>query len=258
MSRGIETAASGMVGMMALNDVLANNLANVNTPGFKQSNVTFKSIQDIVLKKSNNSSDDKNKTTVIGSISLGSTADTIAMDFRQGGIKNTTNPLDLAIDGKGFFEVKTPDGTLYTRNGSFKRLSDGTIGTNDGYILMGEGGKPINLKDIDVDKVIVNSDGSIVINNQIANKIKISEFKDVYKLQPVGNSLFKLTDPSDKPSEAKHCDVIQRALESSNASVVETMVSSITGMRTYDSLAKVIEANKSTLSKAVNEVGRLK
>jgi flagellar basal-body rod protein FlgF len=266
MTRGIETAASGMVGIMALNDVLANNLANINTPGFKQSNVTFKSVQDVILKKSDISKGEDNAAP-LGSISLGSTTDAVAIDFRQGGIKFTSNPLDLAIDGKGFFEVQTPDGTAYTRNGSFKRLSNGTIATNEGYLLLGapDGNgksKPIELKDTNVDKVIVNSDGSIVIDGQIANKVKIVEFKDVYKLQPEGNSLYKFVDPTNdpknKPHEAKHCQVSQRALEASNANVVETMVNSIAGMRTYDSLSRVIDSEKNILGKTVNEVGRLK
>lgn len=268
MVRGIDTAASAMVGIMALNDVLANNLANVNTPGFKQSNVTFKSVQDVILNKSDISSgNNQENNKPLGSISLGSSADTIAIDFRQGGLKNTSNPLDLAIDGKGFFEIQTPEGPAYTRNGSFKRLSDGRIATTDGYPLQGVPGpdgknKPIILSDTDLQKMMVNSDGSIEANGQIVGKIKIVEFKNVYNLQPVGNSIFKFNDPTNNPQNkpvlGKNFDLSQRALESSNANVVETMVNSITGMRTYDSLSKVIEANKATLGKAVNEVGRVR
>lgn len=266
MVRGIDAAASAMVGMMTLNDVLANNLANVNTPGFKQSNVTFKSIQDAILNKSDISSN-KEDNKQLGSISLGSTADSTAVDFRQAGIRTTSNPTDFAIDGKGFFEIKTANGTAYTRNGSFKRLSDGRIATQEGDIvqcitLPDKKTKDLVLKDVELEKMMVNSDGGIDINGQIDRQIKIVQFKDVYNLSPVGNSTFIFNDPTNnpqnKPTLGKGYELMPKALESSNANVVETMVNSITGMRTYDSLAKVIEMNKSTLSKAVNEVGRLK
>jgi flagellar basal-body rod protein FlgG len=257
MVRGIDTAASAMVGITALNDILANNLANINTPGFKQSNVTFKSIQDVVLKRSDSSNSGNNNTPAVGTISLGSVVDSNAVDFRQGGIKSTSNPLDLAIDGKGFFEIKTPNGTAYTRNGSFKRLSNGEIATNEGYILQGNNG-PIKLENKDLQKLMVNSDGTIEYEGEVINKVKVVEFKNVYDLQPVGNSIFKLNNSQNKPELAKHFELTQKALENSNSNVVETMVNSITGMRTYDSLAKVIETNKNTLGKAVNEVGRLR
>lgn len=270
MLRGMEAAASAMAGVTVMNDILANNLANVNTPGFKQSNVTFKSIQDVVLNRMNNSSQDNsgNMTAPLGVISIGSTVDSAPVDFRQGGIKMTSNPLDFAIDGKGFFEIKTPDGnTAYTRNGSFKRLSDGRIATMDGSIVQSvtmpdKQTKDLVLKDEDITKMVVNSDGSIDLNGQISNKLKIVQFKDVKNLTPIGNSVFKFSDPTNNPENkpvlGKNFELSQRALESSNANVVETMVSSIEGMRTYESLSKVIEANKGTLSKAVNEVGRLK
>ncbi|MDD3014315.1 MAG: flagellar hook-basal body protein [Candidatus Gastranaerophilales bacterium] len=269
MARGIETAASAMVGIMALNDTLANNLANVNTPGFKQSNVTFKSVQDVILNKSvvSKGNENNNNTTPLGVISLGSTVDSTSVDFRQGGIKVTSNPLDLAIDGKGFFEIKTPNGTAYTRDGSFKRLSDGRIATIDGNILQcvtlpDKKTEDLVLKDTEIEKLKINTDGNIDIDGQINSKIKIVQFKDVYKLTPVGNSIFMFNDPTNNPQNkpvlGKGFELTQRTLEASNANVVETMVNSITGMRTYESLARVIDANKNTLGKAVNEVGRLK
>jgi len=267
MVRGIQTAASAMVGVMALNDTLANNLANINTPGFKQSNVTFKSIQDVILNKTLSGNGNKDNTAPVGTISLGSVVDSNAVDFRQAGIKVTSNPLDFAIDGKGFFEIKTPNGTAYSRNGSFKRLSDGRISTQDGDIvqcitLPDKQTKDLVLKEEEFNKLKVNSDGSIDINGQIDRKIKIVQFKDVYKLTPIGNSTFIFNDPTNNPQNkpvlGKNYELSQRALESSNSNVIETMVNSITGMRTYDSLAKVIDANKNTLSKAVNELGRLR
>jgi flagellar basal-body rod protein FlgG len=268
MVRGIDTAATAMVGILALNDTIANNLANINTPGFKQSNVTFKSIQDVVLNKSSNSKDvSKNNAAPLGTISLGSTVDSTAVDFRQGGIKVTSNPLDFAIDGKGFFEIKTSNGTAYTRNGSFKRLSDGRVATMDGSIvqcltLPDKKTQDLVLKDTELEKLKVNSDGSIDIDGEINKKFKVVQFKDVYKLTPIGNSTFIFNDltnnPQNKPVLGKGFELTQRALEASNSNVVETMVNSITGMRTYESLSRVVDANKNTLSKAVNEVGRLR
>jgi flagellar basal-body rod protein FlgG len=268
MLRGIDTAAQAMIGITAMNDVLANNLANVNTPGFKQSNVTFKSIQDVVLNKMNSSGENTENTAPLGIISIGSTVDSTPVDFRQGGIKVSSNPLDFAIDGKGFFEIKTPNGdTAYTRNGSFKRLNDGRIATMDGSIvqcitLPEKETKDLVLKETDINKMVVNSDGSMDIDGQLTKKLKIVQFKDVTTLTPTGNSIFKFSDttnnPQNKPVLGKNFELSQRALETSNANVVETMVNSITGMRAYESLSKVIEINKTTLGKAVNDVGRIR
>ncbi len=257
MVRAIDAAASGMISQMNLNDILANNLANINTPGFKQTMAAFKDIKEASVNEitpSKGYETDKK----IGTVSLGSMLDSTWIDFRQGGMKTTGNKLDLAVNGRGFFTVQTPDGLAYTRNGSFTVNSKGSITTTDGHLLMGERGPLIiDIQNAQVNNITVNSNGEILHDGQSVGKIKISDFKDLQSLQAFGNSLYKPLN--NQPAiNAENFEIKQGALESSNANVVETMVNSIQGQRTYDALAKVVETTSRSLSKSINEVGRIK
>ncbi len=260
MVQGIDTAASGMVSVLALNDILANNLANINTPGFKQSIATFKNFQDVLVNQMDASKDNQKNSEEPGSISTGNTLDSTTLDFKQGGIKATGNPLDLAINGDGFFVVETPDGEAYTRNGNFVRSQDGTITTIDGFALAGENGSiSLDLKNAGMKDLKIDSQGNIELKGQQIGKIKIVDFQDRNVLEPIGNSLLKPSNgQAGSPIDAANFELNQGTLESANSNVVECMVNSITGMRTYETLGKIIESANRTLGKSVNEVGRIK
>ena len=256
MVKGIETAASGMIGIMNLNDIISNNLANVNTPGFKQSVAAFKSFKDVMVNKMDSSNGyTKHTKESLGTISSGSAIDQTVMDFKQGAVQITGNPLDIALEGKGFFTIQTPNGLAYTRNGSFVKNSNGEITTTEGYPLMGQGG-PITLNNNSND-VKINSDGTVLVNNQSTGKLKIVDFNDTSTLQAIGNSLYKPTN-GQAPIAATSCQVKQGALESSNSNVIECMVNSINASRTYETLSKVIDSNNKSLTQAINTVGRIR
>src|ERR1035437_2973011 len=154
---GIESAVNGMIGVQNWNDVITNNLANVNTPGFKSSMLAFKNIQDMAInQRLPNSSDSE----YIGNLSAGGVVDSTMLDMRQGSIQVTGNKSDLAISGKGFFTVKTPNGDAYTRNGSFIKNSDGLLTTTDGYPVLGQKG-PINIGSKTAQDINIASDGTI-------------------------------------------------------------------------------------------------
>lgn len=258
MTRGIDAAATGMASMLIFNDVLANNLANVNTPGFKQSISTFKNFQDVMVNQLDASKGYQTDKPAIGTVSAGCVVDSTVLDLKQGSIKVTGNPLDLAINGDGFFTVKTPNGEAYTRNGRFIRLTDGTVATTEGYALMGESGPiKLDLSNIKSRDILVDEKGTVRLNDQIIDKLKIADFKDKKSLAQIGNSAIVSTI-NEKPVEAGNFKITQGGVESSNANVVECMVNSITGSRIYETMAKIIESDNKTLSKAVNEVGRMK
>jgi len=257
MTRGIEAAAAGMVSVVNWNDIIANNLANINTPGFKQTLVSFKDIKELDANQID-AAKGYNKTK-IGNLSAGSLLDSTVFDFKQGSIKQTGNPLDLAINGDGFFVVKTPEGEAYTRNGSFIRRDDGIITTVDGYQLIGESGNPINfnINNTKGQEIKIGKDGTVLIGKEIMDKLKIVDFTDKKNLEAQGNSLFKPAN-NEAPIKAAGFEVNQGSLEMANSNAIESMVNSIHGMRTYETLAKVIETDNRTLSKTVNEVGRIK
>jgi flagellar basal-body rod protein FlgG len=202
--------------------------------------------------------DGKTSQQNIGTISTGSTLDSTVLDLRQGGINTTGNPLDMAINGNGFFTIKTPNGLAYTRNGSFIRLNDGTLATNQGYPVMGEKGEiKLSLEKVKSKDVLVDENGTVRLKDQVLDKLKIVDFNNKKSLTQIGNSLMT-SATGERPKAANGCKVVQGGVETSNANVVECMVSSITGSRIYESLAKVIETDNRTLSKTVNDVGRMK
>ena len=257
MTIGIDAAAKGMNGIMTLNDVLANNLANINTTGFKKSNVAFKNFQDILVNQIGTSG---NKQAQYGKVSAGSVVDSATIDFQQGVIKNTGNPLDLAINGDGFFEVKTPAGTAYTRNGSFIIGDKGQITTIDNYPLMGEKGPiTLDLKNKQVKDIQIDAQGRIQLDGNEVAKIKIVDFKNKNSLQQEGASLFVPSNGQNPvPVNTAKSSVVQGSLEDSNANSIETMVNSLKGMRIYDSLAKTIETSNKTLMRDIDSVGIIK
>lgn len=258
MLRGIESAKEGMLGAMTLNDVLANNLANINTPGFKQSKAVFKDIHDIMIKQVSNKNTGDEQSVNLGSISAGSNLDTTVFDFKQGSLKITGNPLDIAISGNGFFTVKTPSGEAYTRNGNFILNQKGEITTQEGYPVIGSGGPiTLDIKASDLQNINITAKGDIEVNKKIVNRLQIADFPNKNILKAMGDSLY-VPNGNVRPQQANSYQLTQGSLETSNGNVVETMISSITGMRTYDALAQNIQTQSKMLGKSVTEVGAVR
>jgi len=261
MVNGIKAAAAGMMAQQLNIDVIANNLANVNTPGFKEFVPVFKDISERILnEKSNNGIDSQNKA--IGSLSAGSTLDATILNFKQGSIEKTDNKLDFAIQGQGFFAVQTPGGVAYTRNGSFMVNEQGVLTTKDGLPVLDENNTPLNVTagntntQVSLNKLNVAEDGKIFLGKQPVGTLKIVEFENPTALTPTGNALYKNeTNATEQPSTSRIC---QGYIEGSNANVIGSMINTIAATRTYESLAKVVKTSEETLSKAVNDVGRLR
>jgi flagellar basal-body rod protein FlgG len=257
MVRGIDIAASGMVNIINLNDILANNLANVNTPGFKQLIPTFRNIFDADVNVK--AQGEQQSPSKIGTLSIGSLLDTTQLDFRQGSLKKTDGSLDAALNSRGFFAVQTKDGICYTRNGCFQISQDGELITLAGDKVLGGGGGSISidLAGNSSSDVKIMADGRIMMKQEEVGKLKVVDFDDYSKLQMYGNTLFKPVNEEVKPKDLEKYTVTQGYLETSNSNIIESMINSITGNRTYESLSKVISATDNTLRKAVNDVGRV-
>lgn len=259
MVSGINAAASGMMAQQLNIDVISNNLANVNTPGFKELIPVFKNISEIDLKEKNQENN-FNQEKNIGKLSAGSTLDSTIIDLKQGSLRKTDNKLDFAINGEGFFTVGTDNGDSYTRNGSFTLKEDGTLVTKDGFPVLNQSGSAIKIdtSSTNIDKLNVNEDGTIFLGKQAIDKLKIVDFKNPTDLVAAGNSLYKTANNDITPVEAKKGKIEQGFVEGSNSNVIETMINTITATRTYESLAKVVKTTEMTLDKAVNDVGRVK
>lgn len=247
MIRGIYTGASGMLAESMRTDVISNNLANVNTAGFKKDVAVTKDFASMLITRIN----DGANAPVIGSLGVGVMVDEIATNHSTGMMKNTGNDFDVAIEGKGFFTVETPQGVRYTRNGTFAKNIQGELITQDGYRVLGQNG-PIRIQG---SKMVVGNDGGISVDNQLVGKLQLVEFDNEKQLTKEGSSLFAL--PPGQKVKPGTGGVRQGFLEMSNVNVISEMVNLISNYRTYEINGKVVQSHDQLIDKAVNEVGRL-
>ena len=261
MIRGLYTAATGMNSMQHQIDVTSNNIANVNTTGFKQDRAEF---QDLMYETLNYTAGQTTQTTMNPTgidVGLGVRISGVQKNFTEGDLKLTSNPLDLAIQGKGFFPITLPSGeTAYSRNGAFKLNSEGTIVNGSGYPLSPEIVVPDNVTDLTIakDGTVTATDpqtGDVVDLGQIA----IADFINPAGLTPLGESLFMQSDASGdplegNPTEEQFGSIQQGMIELSNVKLVNEMVDLITAQRAYEANSKAITTTDSML----DTVNRLK
>jgi flagellar basal-body rod protein FlgG len=245
MNSGMYSAVSGNISTMQRMDVITHNLANINTYGFKKDRMVFES----VLK------DAKIPTDAGGRVTDGPViADfTIVTDFSPGSAKQTGNPLDISLDGDGFFVINTPDGKAYTRQGNFQLDSANRIVTSEGYELQGDGG-PITIKG---GKLEIDTKGAVFVDGQQVGTINVVDFPKPYNLQKIGSSLFVPSDPSAGEQPAVDTRVKQGSIEESNVQTISEMVLLIENCRAYEQCVKTIQSYDQMASKAANDLGRV-
>ena len=250
MSGAIYMAASGAITQQMRLEVLSNNLANVNTVGFKEDRAIFKIPETPESKKNSEQEllEDKKKIR-LSSLQEFSTL----TDFSQGKLKITSNPMDLALEGKGFFCIQTPGGVQYTRNGNFTLNSNGNLVTQEGYAVLGDSGEIT----INGDNFTVDSEGKISVDGNDIETLKIVDFTFPYNLKKTGNTSFIPADSNIKEIKAEDVKVNQGANEMSNISAIKLMTEMIEVQRAFESYQKVIQSIDTVTSQAVNEVGKL-
>ncbi|HVN48882.1 MAG TPA: flagellar basal-body rod protein FlgF [Bacteroidota bacterium] len=246
MIKGIYSSSAGMQPRMTRMEVVANNLANIDTTGYKRDNVFFKMVKENLAagekNGSQNAENDVQEQT----------------DFSSGALKQTNNTFDLAVTGNAFFTVETPNGLRYTRNGNFNLAMDGTIVTNQGYPVLGTEGK-IQLPDIQKlsqGDVTIDEEGVVNVDNKVVGKLRLAVFDDTASLQKDGSSMFIADTPERSITTEDHVTVQQGFLEESNVDAVEEMVSMIQLSRDFEADQKAIQSQDSSLEKAM-DVGRV-
>ena len=261
MIRALYTAASGMNAQQANIDNVAHNLANVNTVGFKKSRVEF---EDLVYQQTKAPGAPTSATAEapIGlETGLGVRSVATSRDFSSGNMRSTSGPLDLAIEGGGFFQVQMPSGeTAYTRSGAFHLNAEGALVTNEGYHVEPQISIPPNATAITVSKDgIVSASIPGQSASQQLGTIEVATFQNPAGLKAVGGSLYQASSASGEPTVgAPGADargtIAQGYVEDSNVSVVEEMVNMILGQRAYEASSKVIKAADEMLSQVNNLV----
>ena len=257
MIRGVYTAASGMIVESLRNDVIANNLANVDTAGYKRDVAISKDFASLLLRRIN----DGKEAPEIGSMGVGAVVDRVSTIHTDGPLKLTNNQLDVAISGNGFFAIETPAGVRYTRNGAFTRNVQGELVTHEGKRVLGVNNQPIllgaaNVANASAQAPSISQDGRVYIDNLEVGQLQLVEFADPQRqLDKEGYSLFKA--PEGVTGQPFTGQITQGVLEMSNANVVTEMVNMIAGQRAYDINAKVVQSHDELMDKAVNSVGAL-
>ncbi len=259
MIRSLWTAATGMTAQALNVDVIANNLANVNTSGFKRGRANFQDLMYQQLKTAGADASSAGTEIPTGlQVGMGVRAAGIENVFLQGSFQQTSNPLDLAIEGRGFFEIQMPDGEpAYTRAGAFSMDSQGRIVTPDGNVLQ----PAINIPP-DALSITVSSDGTVSVEqpgglNTVVGQIQLADFSNPAGLKLLGDSMYQSTNSSGEPttgtaSENGLGSIGQGMLEMSNVNIVEEMVNLIAGQRAYEMNSKAVKASDEMLHIANN------
>ena len=271
MSKGIYTAVSGAIAQSAKLDTIANNLANVNTPGFKRDQQVFKEYLTAYEKQPNTITVPRIPASIEsfydvngGDMSFVDSAGTYT-NFEQGTLKNTGNKFDLAIEGDGLFEVSTPQGVRYTRAGDFTVNNEGTLVTKQGFPVLRDGGVgapaagreiKFNLSQADVS---ISPQGEVFDGKNTLGKLALMKVGNKDALRKVGANMYTLKDNIDAQlASASESKVSQGMLEGSNVNIVREMTDMITATRTFESTQKAIQAYDTMNGKSVNEIPKLK
>jgi len=258
MIRALNSAATGMEAQQLLIDTISNNLANVNTTGFKKSRVGFQDLIYQTLKAGATTASGEASSSAI-QVGHGSRTISTQSDFSQGEPIATQNPTDLTINGTGFFQVTMPDGSLaYSRDGSFELSADGLLVTSDGYPVEPEIMLPQDTASISIDSTGIVS--VLLIGDtepQEVGQIELARFINPAGLESLGQNLLKPTVASGTPMVAAPGSeglgtLLQGYLEGSNVEVIEEMVNMIVAQRAYEINSKAIKTAEDMLTVASN------
>ncbi len=267
MHRGLYAAASAMIVQESMHDVVANNLANVGTSGFRRRIPVNKSFPEVLMDRIEKVSEDgeikfvgppfqlglKGKFT-IGDLSLANVFSETFMSTEMGALQTTDNPFDVAIVGEGYFAVQDGAGnTYYTRSGHFQKSAEGQLVTEDGMMVLGDGG-PIEVGD--ASRFSITEDGNVMADGALVDMLQIVTFENPTYLRQVGRTSLSVTPHSGEPVPVEEVRLQAGALEMSNVNVVEEMVRMVEAHRAYESASKVLMTHDELTGKLITSYGR--
>ncbi|HYF93344.1 MAG TPA: flagellar hook-basal body protein [Symbiobacteriaceae bacterium] len=260
MLRGIYTSASGMLADQRRLDVVANNLANAATTGFKRETTVSKAFTEFLIERVNDGTPAGGLPTAVGRLGIGTYIVNTATRLTTGSLQPTGNPLDVALTGDGFFVVKTPQGVRYTRQGSFRENGDGTLVTPEGYEVLVDG----HSVRAEEGNLSFTTDGDVMAGAQNLGRLTVLTSLDLGALRKEGNGFWvRAGDAGDFPVLLTPAETSGRYelkvghLEASNVESVTEMVEMMTTMRSFEANQRALQAQDETLQKAVTEIGRV-
>ncbi|MBB30912.1 MAG: flagellar biosynthesis protein FlgG [Gemmatimonadetes bacterium] len=255
MLEGLYTSGSSMLARSTRQDVIANNMANTNVTGFKRDGIFLKELGE-ARRKGSGGYPTWRENRVSGAY----------IDFEQGALRQTNSTLHFAIQGPGFFQVRTPQGDMYTRNGEFSLNREGVLVTNLGQPVLDNSGREIK---VEGDDFTVNEEGEILEHGDVIATLAIHDFeKDIdgyyqdpdgiSRLEPKQNGFYLPIPGVNRAQITTDTKVLQGFIEQSNADPIVQMVDMVELFRFYEADQRVIRAQDDTLDRAVNEVGNIR
>jgi len=263
-------------------DAVANNLANVNTNGFKKEVAAFKAFPELLVRRMEddgvraNPFGSSDYAPVVGRLGTGVELNELYTDFEQGPLRETFSDFDFALNGKGFFVVETPWGERYTRNGAFQLGKEGFLLTNEGYPVLGENGRIritennfkvdqegriwVNAAISDDPETLVSREGNRWEDTVVLDTLRIVEFELDRYLEKQGDSLWResaTSGPAEIAEGSRRATVIQGFVEAANIDPVLEMVQMIEINRAYEANQRVIQAHDQSAGTLINQVARV-
>lgn len=241
MLRGLYVAAEGMAARQRAQDAIANNLANLNTTGFKADRPVFETVYERQIYRLQGA-----QSQPIGTLSAGAVLRELYTDLQPGALAATGNPLDVAVDGTGFFAIQTPQGVRYTRNGAFQLNAQGMLTTREGYPVLGVNAQPIQVPRNA--EILIGENGVVLANGAQVGRLLIVQGN--LTKDPNGHFVGAV-QPVESPR------IVRGTLETSNVNMVREMVTMIELIRAYETHQKAIHTHDETLGRAINELAKV-
>jgi len=251
MIKGFYSAVTGMLVNANRQQLLSHNIANLQTPGFKQ---LLGTMEDFMHTPVTFPAGNITRSGIhpVGTLGLGVMSGPEVVDFTQGGMQTTGNPFDLAIQGEGFFHVRTPDGDRYTRDGRFLRDAEGSLVTIDGHAVLDDNGQPIQLED---GIAGISTDGTITVDGNDAGRLGLAAYENprAALVRSEGNLYTALQDPQADAT----VQVAQGALEMSNSNPTQLMAQLVEVARAYEAAQQMVQNQDELLGKTISMLGRI-
>ncbi|MBI2423462.1 MAG: flagellar hook-basal body protein [Candidatus Hydrogenedentes bacterium] len=248
MIKGLYSAASGMLAIEARQDVVANNIANAATPGYKRQELVQLGFYDIFSDKMRNAQYFNMQPAPAGGVKQVETFPDVA----QGMLQDTGQPLQLGLMGPGFFVVDTPAGERYTRSGDFSIDVEGHLATLDGFKIQSTSGQPIDVRG---GTPVIGNNGNVLVNGILAGEIRTVEFAEPARLTREGSNLYSASEAVlEQRAEAADTTIQQGQIERSNVNVTQEMTKMMLGLRAYEANQRVIQAVDTTIGRLIDQV----
>ena len=251
MIKGLYAAASAMLANLSRQNDITHNLANIDTPGFRQILSSLEDFRDTTVRTMPDQPLTE-RPTLIGQLGLGVENAATQSDFAQGPLESTGQPLDFAIMGAGFFRVNTPDGERYTRDGRFLRDAAGTLVTVDGYQVLNAAGAAMTVPD---GTVAAAADGTLTVDGQAIGQLGLAAFTDPkvdLTRDPAAGNLFVA---ANAPAGTTPGSVLQGHLEMSNVDAAQAMTQMVAVGRAYEAAQRLVQANDTLLGQSIQSLG---